>query len=116
MIIDQKQMDELHVLTKPLSDWLIKNCHPHCEISIDSDRAELKEGIAGINTQEIPDRLKPNAWGINAFEPTIMVGQYAISIRAEKGMLWIEESGGEGGTFTVSQFEEAVKVFYDKHF
>jgi len=115
MIIEQKQLDEFHVLAKPLSDWLIKNCHPHCEISIESHRAELKEGIAAVMTQEIPDRLKPNAWGMNPFEPRITVGRYAMSIRAVGGVMWIEEIGEDGGTFPITLFEEAIKAFYDKN-
>ena len=30
----------------PLMKWLQANCHPHCTIIVDSERAELMEGLA----------------------------------------------------------------------
>jgi hypothetical protein len=28
----------------PLMQWLVDNCHPHCTVIVDSERAELLEG------------------------------------------------------------------------
>jgi hypothetical protein len=28
----------------PLMQWLAENCHPHCTVIVDSERAELMEG------------------------------------------------------------------------
>lgn len=48
MNITKEQAKELGQLALPLMYWLKRNCHPHCDIQIDSERVILTEVIAGI--------------------------------------------------------------------
>lgn len=31
--------------------WLLENCHPHCTVIVDSERAELVEGLAIVRRE-----------------------------------------------------------------
>ena len=44
-MLKKEQFKEFEKVVKPVMKWLSENCHPHVEITIDSTRAELKEGI-----------------------------------------------------------------------
>lgn len=45
----------------------------------------------------------------------VQVGDF--NIRPQRpGYVWIERGTGEGGEFTVEQFEAAVRAFYAEHF
>lgn len=52
MILTNEQMGELMDAAKPLMKWLSDNCHPHCSVIVENDRAELVEGIANVQTNE----------------------------------------------------------------
>lgn len=45
MIVTEEQYKELTKLALPLQLWLEANCHPHCDIKIQSHSVELVEGI-----------------------------------------------------------------------
>ena len=49
MTITLKQQAELKEAARPLVEWLKDNCHPHCTVIVDSQKAELVEGIASVN-------------------------------------------------------------------
>jgi len=40
--------NELIALCKPLNEWLHKNYHPHTKIIIETNNAEIVEGIMGV--------------------------------------------------------------------
>ena len=48
MKLTDEQIEEFSKLAKPMMEFLVKNCHPHTSVSIDSDKAELKEGVAAV--------------------------------------------------------------------
>jgi hypothetical protein len=52
MIINEEQRKELIHASKPLMEWLRKNCHPHVTAIVDSERAEVLEGFANVHRQE----------------------------------------------------------------
>lgn len=41
--LDLTRLDELHVLTVPLMEWLENNYHPHVKVIVESGKAELLE-------------------------------------------------------------------------
>ena len=51
-MLKKEQFKEFEKVVKPVMKWLNENCHPHVEITIESTRAELKEGTAAIKTLE----------------------------------------------------------------
>jgi len=52
MVISKEQQEELLTAAKPLIKWLNENCHPHVKVIIETDRAELLEGVVNIPTEE----------------------------------------------------------------
>jgi ABC-type phosphate/phosphonate transport system substrate-binding protein len=38
-------MEELHIATKPLMDYLTKHHHPHVTVIVTANHAELMEGL-----------------------------------------------------------------------
>ena len=46
MILTPKQIEELNEAAQPLMTWLGTNCHPHCKVIVESDSAEIVEGLA----------------------------------------------------------------------
>ena len=46
MTLSDKQVEEFRNAAIPLMRWLKKNCHPHVKVIVDSERAELLEGLA----------------------------------------------------------------------
>jgi len=48
MKITEAQLQEILEVARPLMDWLKENTHPHCKVIVDSEFAELVEGIAGV--------------------------------------------------------------------
>lgn len=42
--IRKLQLATFKEATMPLMQWLNENCHPHCSVIVDSERAELLEG------------------------------------------------------------------------
>jgi len=52
MIITKEQSGEMLEAAKPLIKWMNDNCHPHTKVIVETDRAELVEGVASVLTQE----------------------------------------------------------------
>ena len=48
MKLTDEQREKFSELAKPMMEFLAQNCHPHTSVSIDSDKAELKEGVAAV--------------------------------------------------------------------
>jgi len=44
-----RPIDEFTALCKPLNEWLQKNYHPHAKIIIETNYAEIVEGVTGIS-------------------------------------------------------------------
>jgi hypothetical protein len=61
MIISLEQLSSFSTSAQPLIQWLKDNCHPHCKAIVDSERAELVEGIAGHVVE--PKRLEKTSLG-----------------------------------------------------
>ena len=47
-------------------------------------------------------------------EQRVNIGDFTIELRG--GDFWIVHESGEGATFPIEQFEQAVREFYDEHF
>ena len=45
IILTEKQMKELEVVSIPVIEWLDINCHPHVSLIIDPDGFTLNEGV-----------------------------------------------------------------------
>ncbi len=45
---NKEKLEEFEKLTKPLNEWLQKNGHPHQQIIITFDSAELVEGVLAV--------------------------------------------------------------------
>jgi len=45
---DEALMSEFKELCKPLNDWLQKNYNPMTKIIIETDHAEVVEGVMGV--------------------------------------------------------------------
>ena len=52
MILTEQQRVEFEALTRPVIEWLNKNCHPHVSEVIEPTSAELSEGVAAIHTND----------------------------------------------------------------
>lgn len=39
---------ELETLVRPLQEWLNANCHPHVVVIVDSEHAQLMEGVTTV--------------------------------------------------------------------
>lgn len=52
MTLTKQQLDKMHEASKPLIKWLNENCHPHCFITVETDRATLSEEVATNITKE----------------------------------------------------------------
>lgn len=46
-----EERQELQEAALPLMEWLWENCHPHCTVIVDSERAELVEGLAIVRRE-----------------------------------------------------------------
>jgi len=53
MALTKEQTKEFEVLVRPIMQFLGK-LHPHVKIIIESNRAELVEGITGFTTHQLP--------------------------------------------------------------
>lgn len=52
MILTEEQRESFLEAAKPMIKWMNDNCHPHTEVVIEHDRAELYEGVAAVNCKE----------------------------------------------------------------
>lgn len=55
MTLSHEERLELVAVCKPLMEWLGKNCHPHVKVLVDSEVAELVEGVATAHRTECWD-------------------------------------------------------------
>lgn len=60
MILTKQQTESFAEAAQPLMVWLHENCHPHCVAIVDSERAEVHEGLAGTPRKEKPASDFPN--------------------------------------------------------
>lgn len=44
--LSNEQIEDMSQAALPLMRWLRENCHPHCKAIVDSEHAELLEGLA----------------------------------------------------------------------
>jgi hypothetical protein len=52
MIINEDQRQELLTAAKPLMEWLRKHCNFYVTVIVDSERAEVLEGVANVYRTE----------------------------------------------------------------
>lgn len=52
MILKEEQIVYFEDLAKPLVKWLNENCHPHVKAVVESDGAELLEGVCRVKIEE----------------------------------------------------------------
>jgi len=45
----EQKTKEFQELCRPLNEWLQKNFHPHAKIIIETDHAEIVEGLMGVH-------------------------------------------------------------------
>jgi hypothetical protein len=50
MIATQEQLREFETITRPVMEWLNRNCHPHVTVIIEPTRTQLLEGICAYPT------------------------------------------------------------------
>lgn len=52
MILTEQERQAFEAVTRPVIEWLNKNCHPHVTVVIDTTSAELSEGVWSIRTND----------------------------------------------------------------
>lgn len=52
MILTPEQVNELEEAAKPLMKYLADNFHPHVKVIVESNNAELVEGLATVQCDE----------------------------------------------------------------
>lgn len=52
MILSEKEREEFEAVTRPVIEWLNKNCHPHVTVVVEPTSAELLEGVVAIKTTD----------------------------------------------------------------
>lgn len=52
MILNEQERREFEAVTRPVIEWLNKNCHPHVSVVIEPTRAELLESVASYPTND----------------------------------------------------------------
>lgn len=52
MKLTEEQRKEFEEVTRPVIEFLNNNCHPHSHIIIETDHAELSEGIYAYPTND----------------------------------------------------------------
>lgn len=50
MTLTEQQRKEFEAVTRPVIEWLNKNCHPHVSVVVEPTRAELSEGVCAYPT------------------------------------------------------------------
>ena len=52
MILTEQQRKEFEAASRPLMEWLSKNCHPHVKVLVDYSSSEMLEGIVIFSTED----------------------------------------------------------------
>lgn len=52
MMLNEQERREFEAVTRPVMEWLNKNCHPHVTVVIEPTSAELSEGVASVVTHD----------------------------------------------------------------
>ena len=52
MVLNEKQAAEFERISRFMIEWLNGNCHPHVEVIIGPNRAELLEGVRSFTTDD----------------------------------------------------------------
>lgn len=60
MILTAEQRESLELAAEPLMAWLLEHGHPHTMVIVESDRAELLEGLAMVRSDNLHNRKKPS--------------------------------------------------------
>jgi hypothetical protein len=60
MTLTENQIRDLREAAKPLMDWLLNNCHPHTTAIVDSQIAEVFEGVANVHRKELSTIVSSN--------------------------------------------------------
>jgi len=56
MIFTKEQREEFERVTRPVIEFLNKNCHPHTTVTIETNHASLFEGVCAYPCEDyIPD-------------------------------------------------------------
>ena len=64
MILTKEQIGAFQDALQPLMQWLHSNCHPHVTVIVDSERAEIVEGLATAKRLgELAAELRKEAQG-----------------------------------------------------
>lgn len=53
MKLTEEQITSFREAAMSLMQWLNENCHPHCTAIVDSERAEVMEGLAAVMREPI---------------------------------------------------------------
>lgn len=48
----EQQKKDFEAVTRPVIEWLNKNCHPHVTVVVEPTRAELFEGAICVGTMD----------------------------------------------------------------
>jgi len=48
----EQQRTEFEAITRPVIEWLNKNCHPHVTVVVTTTHAELLEGLCAFTTTD----------------------------------------------------------------
>lgn len=52
MILTKEQIAQLEEAAKPLMKFLAENCHPHVKVIVESNNAEVLEGLANVKCDD----------------------------------------------------------------
>lgn len=52
MILNEQERREFEAVTRPVMEWLNKNCHPHVSVVIEPTGAELLESVCYYPTND----------------------------------------------------------------
>ena len=52
MTFNEQERREFEAVTRPVIEWLNKNCHPHVTVVIEPTSAELCEGVCAVHTND----------------------------------------------------------------
>lgn len=58
MTLTKDQIVAFKEAALPLMQWLNDNCHPHCTAIVDSERAEVMEGLASVMREPIQEEVQ----------------------------------------------------------